>query len=394
MIAPTPFFSDRGCHTRIYGEIMALQKRGFEVLLCTYGLGRDVPGVKTVRTFNFPWYKKLSAGPSVTKILLLPVLCITVMKTIRRFKPDIVHAHLHEGALIARFCRFFYRAPLYIFDLQGSLSREIVQHKFVKENGVLHRFFRWIERRIDRWFPIVTQSENLFHQLTDEMGVDPENMVNALDGVDTDLFSPRQPDPSLAEKIGVRLDKPRVIFTGLLEQYQGADLMFEAFRMIHIKKPDAQFLVVGYPNIEKYKAVAERDGTAGSVRFLGKVRFDELPGLLALAPVGLAPKISMSEGDGKVYNYMAMGMATVAFDRNISREILGNTGIYAKLGDAGDFADKVLFCLDNPEKAASLGKSARERAAVQLSYDCSVDKIIAFYKKMFLKIKGVPAAGL
>ena len=28
MIAPTPFFADRGCHTRIYGEITALQRLG------------------------------------------------------------------------------------------------------------------------------------------------------------------------------------------------------------------------------------------------------------------------------------------------------------------------------------------------------------------------------
>lgn len=394
MIAPTPFFSDRGCHTRIYGEITAFQKKGVDVLLCTYGLGRDVPGIRIKRTYNFPWYKKLSAGPSVTKILLIPVLTVTVLKQIRRFRPDIVHAHLHEGALIARFCRLFYRKPLYIFDLQGSLSREIIQHKFVKENGLFHRFFRAIERKIDKWFPIVTQSDNLYDLLITEMGVDPENMVNALDGVDTALFSPRQPDPALARKIGVSLEKPRVIFTGLLEQYQGADLMFKAFELIHEQKPDVQFIVIGYPHIEKYKEISQNYGIAENVKFLGKVRFDELPGLLSLAPVGLAPKIAVSEGDGKVYNYMAMGMATVAFDRSISREILGDTGVFAEFGSADDFAKKVLWCLDHPQDAARVGAKARERAVNLLSYDASVSKIVGFYKKMFVKIKGAAPAGL
>ena len=68
MIAPTPFFADRGCHTRIYGEIRGLQAMGHRVILVTYGLGRDMPGAETVRCFNFPWYRKLSAGPSVWKI--------------------------------------------------------------------------------------------------------------------------------------------------------------------------------------------------------------------------------------------------------------------------------------------------------------------------------------
>ena len=39
-----------------------------ENLVNGYGLGRDMPGVETVRCFNFPWYRKLTAGPSVWKI--------------------------------------------------------------------------------------------------------------------------------------------------------------------------------------------------------------------------------------------------------------------------------------------------------------------------------------
>src|SRR5438105_4217751 len=120
MIAPTPFFADRGCHTQIYEEIKALQKLGHEIILCTYCLGRDMPGIKTARTVNMPWYKKLSAGPSYTKIFLLPFLTLTTIKTIRRFKPDIIHGHLHEGALIARVCKIFFPRKKYLFDMQGS----------------------------------------------------------------------------------------------------------------------------------------------------------------------------------------------------------------------------------------------------------------------------------
>ncbi|GAH30553.1 unnamed protein product [marine sediment metagenome] len=42
VIAPTPFFADRGCHIRILEEIRALQKLGNKVTLYTYGLGRDM----------------------------------------------------------------------------------------------------------------------------------------------------------------------------------------------------------------------------------------------------------------------------------------------------------------------------------------------------------------
>ena len=44
MLAPTPFFADRGCHVRIYEEARALQALGHRVTICTYHNGRDLPG--------------------------------------------------------------------------------------------------------------------------------------------------------------------------------------------------------------------------------------------------------------------------------------------------------------------------------------------------------------
>ena len=94
MIAPTPFFADRGCHTRIYGEIKGLQQLGHQVVLVTYGLGRDMPGVRTVRCFNFPWYRKLTAGPSVWKILLLPFILTLIPVIMGKFSLLMVLAYL------------------------------------------------------------------------------------------------------------------------------------------------------------------------------------------------------------------------------------------------------------------------------------------------------------
>ena len=54
MVAPTPFFGDRGCHIRILEEIRALRGLGVETLLATYAVGRDHPEVRTVRSPRVP----------------------------------------------------------------------------------------------------------------------------------------------------------------------------------------------------------------------------------------------------------------------------------------------------------------------------------------------------
>ena len=100
MVAPTPFFADRGCHVRIYEEARALQALGCTVEVVTYHIGRDRPGVTAHRTRRIPWYNKLSAGPSWHKLYIdLLLLCKTLAVALR-FRPDVIHGHLHEGAAI------------------------------------------------------------------------------------------------------------------------------------------------------------------------------------------------------------------------------------------------------------------------------------------------------
>lgn len=378
MIAPTPFMADRGCHTQIYLEIKALQAKGHEVVLCTYGLGRDLPDVTTVRCFNFPWYKKLSAGPSRTKILLLPLLLVTTLRTLWRFRPDVVHAHLHEGAVIARICRIFFRKPLYVFDLQGSLTKECVQHRFVSEGSSGYKSLHRLEKSIAGWFPIVTQSDTMVNEAR-ELGVSPDRIFNVKDGVDTDLFHPQPPHQATAAKLGIRSDAPCVVYVGLLETYQGVDVMLEAFAKVSRAKHDTQFLIIGYPNIERY---VERAADLGLTRtcFAGRVDYAELSKYLSLGSIAVAPKIAQTEGDGKIYNYMAMGLATVAFDRHVAREILADAGVYATFGDPEALADRILGLLDDPTEVKRLGVLARQRAVSMLSYLQVGERLLEVYQ--------------
>ena len=102
IIAPTPFFADRGCHVRILEEARALMALGRQVTICTYHNGRDINGIDARRIVKIPWYSKLSAGPSFHMIYL--------------------DAHLHEGALIGKIVSLLFRVPL-VADHQGSPGR-------------------------------------------------------------------------------------------------------------------------------------------------------------------------------------------------------------------------------------------------------------------------------
>jgi glycosyltransferase involved in cell wall biosynthesis len=82
-----------------------------------------------------------------------------------------------------------------------------------------------------------------------------------------------------------------------------------------------------------------------------------------LGDVAVAPKLSATEGNGKILNYMAMGLPTVAFDTPVSREYLGDQGIYAMKGDAHSLARALLFSLSDPDSEAR--QAALRNSAVQ-----------------------------
>ena len=178
MLAPTPFFADRGCHVRIYEEARVVQSLGNTVEIVTYHIGRDLAGITTHRIPQIPWYSKLEAGPSWHKPYLDVLLFFKALSVARRLKPDIIHAHLHEGAFIGILLKKMLRIPL-LFDCQGSLTGEIVDHGFVGKGSFSAAVFGRIESFINKSVDaIITSSTPAADELVSSWGV-PKRLVGA-----------------------------------------------------------------------------------------------------------------------------------------------------------------------------------------------------------------------
>jgi hypothetical protein len=190
MVAPTPFFGDRGCHIRILEQARALRGLGVEVLLATYHVGRDVPDVPTVRTARVPWVRALPIGFSVHKLYLDGLLLATTLRAARRFRPDILHGHLHEGAVIAAAVGRLVGRPA-VGDLQGSVTGEMVAHGHLPAGGPLPAMVRALERRVVRWSSrLLSSSANFVRELTGVGGVPRRCVVLVPDGTDPEFFRP------------------------------------------------------------------------------------------------------------------------------------------------------------------------------------------------------------
>jgi len=380
MLAPTPYFADRGCHVRIYEEARALIALGHEVRIVTYHLGRDMEGIPTDRIPTVPWYKKLAAGPSWHKPYLDILLFFTAFATARRFRPHVIHAHLHEGAFLGLFLKKLLRLPL-LFDCQGSLTREMIDHGFIREGSLLFRFFRLLEGVINRGADfIVTSSRAGAADLAGPWKVPADRVRGIIDGVDTAAFRPF-PRQVGRELLGLPAGAQIVVFLGVLNRYQGIDLLLEVAAIMHRRGTAPHFLVMGFPE-ERYRARAEELGVRHLMTFTGRIDYDKAPHCLSAGDIAVSPKISLTEANGKLFNYMACGLPTVVFDNPINREIMGDTGIYARQGDPEDFALRIEQLLQDPGRRGELSRLVREKAERDHSWRARGEELAGIYRQL------------
>lgn len=380
MLAPTPFFADRGCHVRIYEEARAVQALGSRVEIVTYHIGRDIPGITTHRIASIPWYSKLEAGPSWHKPYLDILLFFKALSVARRLKPDLIHAHLHEGALIGALLKKTLGVPM-VFDCQGSLTGEMLDHGFMSQKSFTGRVFSCLERFIDnRADHIITSSTLAADDMKHRWGVS-ERLVTALtDGVNTEEFLPCDGEPVRSE-----LDLPRdrrvIAFLGLFNRYQGIDLLMDVIRILKDRGAKVHFLLMGFPD-ESYRQRASAMAIDDMITFTGKVDYSRAPEYLCAADIAISPKISLTEANGKLFNYLSCALPCVVFDTPVNREILGDAGVYARFGDAVDFADKLEALTANPEQLESLARMSRGKALAEHSWSSRGEKLMGIYKML------------
>jgi len=394
MVAPTSFFLDYGCHVRILEEARVLQKLGHRVTIITYYMGRDLPDLEIVRTRPTPWHADYEVGSSPHKIAFDVFLTWTGLRVALHRRFDLVHGHLHEGALIGYFLSRLQQVPL-IADFQGSMTSEMVDHHFLDPKGPWYRWVRLLELRIAH-LPdaIITSTQLCAHMLEREFNCSARRVYPLPDCVNLDFFQPGALiSKEIAERkaaLGIPPRSPTVCYLGLLADYQGTPLLIQAAQTLKRRGVEAHFLIMGFPAVAHYRQMATELGVGDRVTFTGKVPYKEAPAYLALGDIAVAPKLSDTEGAGKILNYMAMAKPTIAFDTPASREYLGTLGVYAKrIGGPVALADAIESLLHNPQQWGELGEKLRARVARHFSWERAGRHLLTIYRTVLGRSQNV-----
>jgi glycosyltransferase involved in cell wall biosynthesis len=231
---------------------------------------------------------------------------------------------------------------------------------------------------------IITSSTHAADLLTREFGINSDKVFPVLDSVNTDTFRPRCATDeadlfALQEQLGIPHERTIVVYLGLLAEHQGTSLLLHAARELLNERPELHFLVMGFPNEQHYAQLAGDLGILQHTTFTGRLPYEQAARHLRLADIAVAPKMSTTEGCGKLLNYMAVGLPTIAFRTPISDEYLGAGGSYAEQMDAPSFAAAIRALLDREADWPDISQMLRERAQTRFSWEAAGRQISEIY---------------
>jgi phosphatidyl-myo-inositol alpha-mannosyltransferase len=329
-------------HVRELAE--RLRSRHHEVVVLAPLRGGEVPlGVRRVgRPIDIPY------NASNAPIDPRPWAIRAVRAELRRFRPDVIHAHeplapstslwatlAGDVPVVGTFHSGASRSRLY--DLAAPLLRRVARRLAIRV-AVSEAAARFAARRIGGSFEIVPN------------GVDVRRFANA--------------EPS---SLG---DGRKLLFVGRLDRRKGFPVAVEAFGRLAEDRPDLRLVVAGDgPDRDAITSLAP--SVRDRVTMLGTVPHQDLPPIHAACDVYLGCAVGGESFGIVLVEALAAGVPVVASDIAGYSEVIreGEDGLLVPARNASALAAGVTRVLDDPMLAERLRKGGRRRAR---SFDWAV----------------------
>jgi glycosyltransferase involved in cell wall biosynthesis len=246
--------------------------------------------------------------------------------------------------------------------------------------------YRLVNRVSDR---VLAVSEEVKRFCVDQEHIDPAKVSVVYNGVDFEQFAPSSGVNPFA---GAEWAGASHIVTCVanVRQIKGIDVLLRCAQRVCRELPGTVFLIAGslYERdyTEEMRAMARDLGVENNIKMLGFVE-DPTP-LLRMSNAFCM--LSRSEGfSNALLEAMACGIPSVVTRVGGNPEAIneGENGFLVPSEDDQAAADRLLFLLRNPAKAALMGEAARTAVQTQFSSQTMVDQLIDVYRKLMARRK-------
>jgi glycosyltransferase involved in cell wall biosynthesis len=196
-------------------------------------------------------------------------------------------------------------------------------------------------------------------------------------------YQPLEPVPGLVGRA-----KYLIGYIGTIGPQDGVDYWMRAIRemVFTLGRRDFLSIIIGSGDaLAGVKKLVNELDIEAYVLFTGRLSELESRKHLSAVDVCVQPDPLSPLNDkstmNKLMEYMALGKPTVAFDLVEPRFSAQDAAIYVKPNDELEFAERVIWLLDNPDECKKMGEIGRSRVANALAWEYSEPELICAYSE-------------
>lgn len=374
LLAPHPFFQQRGTPIAERMLLEVLAGHGHEVDVLTFPEGEDVriPGCRFRRIPALPFVRGIQPGFSFKKLANDVVMLLACLRLVRRGRYDVVHA-VEESAFMGLAAQWLFRVP-YVYDMDSGLARQMID-KFpflARLRRILEKFERAAVRGSVGTLAVCRSLEDHARACR------PDGLVARIE--DVSLLADQADDvDDLPEG-----DGPIAMYVGNLQRYQGIDLLLEAFRHTVNELPEARLMVIGGSigddeSIAHYRRRCEELGLGVAVCFLGPRPVERLGAYLKRATVLVSPRIHGENTPMKIYSYLDSGRPVLATRLPTHTQVLTDDVARLVEPEPEPMGRALAELLRDPNLQESLAAAARDLTRREFTPQAFEEKLLRFY---------------
>lgn len=376
VLAPQPFFTQRGTPIAVRLMLETLSARGDEIDVIVYPEGEDVdiPRCRLIRVPAVPGTRGIGPGFSAKKLVADALLAPMALWAVLRRRYDLIIA-VEEAAYIALCLRWIIGTP-YIADVDSSIPEQIDDK---------YRLPRWLlgilqgaEARASRGaVGALTCCRALEALVTSQA---PGLPVKTIEDI-----TMLEPDDGLPLPEDCRFETPVVMYVGNLEPYQGVDLLIDAFARLDPAMPAALVVIGGHPaHIEAAKERARALGIETRAHFLGPRPVAQLGRYLRAASIVASPRTQGRNTPMKIYSYLDSGRPLLATRLFTHTQVLDDDVAMLVEPEPDDMARGLADLIGSEALRHRMAAAAKARVQAEFSREAYERKLNGFLDEEIL----------
>lgn len=270
----------------------------------------------------------------------------------------------------------------FVFNVADIWPESAVELGILKNKPFI-RMAEWLEDFLYRksW-KIATATDGIRDYII-RKGKKPENVFLLPNGVNTNTFSPMEPDHILIEELKLK-GKKVFMYGGTLGYAQGLDSVLEAAALLKEDTPDAHFLFVGDGQEWEKLVSMKEELQLDNVTFYGSVPVSEMPRMFSVADYSIVSlrNIALFKGarPSKIFPAISTGTPVLYCGEGESASILEdyNCGKIAPPENPEGIAAAVRELMKvSDEDYKIMTQNGRELAIDQYSWQSIVDDLVS-----------------